>query len=144
MGIAKLEGSAKLKNILFRIKNKPVFYFPYLRFPINQERAPGFLTPDFGRSSVLGIFLENTFYWPIHEWSDLTFPIDYYEKKGIGAGVEYRYALTNQDVGRLRAYGLKDSHQKKSRGDFSLQLQQNLPLKTRGIAEVSVVSDNEY
>ncbi len=143
-GTIDLDGSAKLKNIVLRIKNKPVFFFPYLSFPINQERAPGFLTPDFGRSSVLGIFLENTLYWPIREWSDLKFPIDYYEKKGIGTGVEYRYALTNQDFGRLRAYGLKDRHQKKSRGDFSFHFQQNLPLKTRGIADVSVVSDNEY
>jgi len=143
-GTIDLDGSAKLKNIVLRIKNKPVFFFPYLSFPINQESASGFLTPDFGQSSVLGIFLENTLYWPIREWSDLKFPIDYYEKKGIGAGFEYRYALTNQDVGRIRAYGLKDRHQKKTRGDFSLQVQQNLPLKTTGIADVSVVSDNEY
>ena len=112
-GTIDLDGSAELKNILFRIKNKPVFFFPYIRFPIMQESAPGFLTPDFGRSSVLGIFLENSFYWPIREWSDLTFPVDYYEKKGSGAGVEYRYALTNQDFGHLRVYGLKDRHQKK-------------------------------
>ena len=143
-GAIDLDGSARLKNIALRLKNKPIFFFPYLSFPINQERAPGFLTPDFGRSSALGVFLENTLYWPIHEWTDLTFPIDYYEKKGIGAGFEYRYALTNQDFGCLRAYGLNDRQQKKGRGDFSLQCQQTFPVKTRGIADITVLSDNDY
>jgi lipopolysaccharide assembly outer membrane protein LptD (OstA) len=143
-GTVELDRSAKLKNIILRVKDTPVFYFPYFWFPINQERATGFLTPDFGQSNKLGSYIQNYFYWPVRDWADFGFPLDYFEKKGIGTGLEYRYALTESDVGRIRAYGIYDKQQERGRGDLSLQLQQNFTSHIRGVADVTTISDDDY
>ena len=126
------------------VKDTPVFYFPYFWFPMNQDRAPGFLTPNFGRSSELGYYVQNYFYWPVRDWSDLGIPLDYYEKRGIGTGLEYRYALTGSDSGRLLAYGIYDEQADRARGDFSMQLQQSFTSYARGVADVAVLSDDDY
>jgi|GEM_PF-3400477 len=136
--------SAMLRNITFRIKDTPVFYFPYFWFPINQEKAPGFLIPDFGRSSELGSFVQNYFYLPLCDWTDLGFPIDYFEKRGVGAGLEYRYCLTRSDFGRLRAYGIYDRQKGQRRAEATLQVQQRVASHTRAVAEVNALSDDDY
>ncbi|MGA1874697.1 MAG: LPS-assembly protein LptD [bacterium] len=143
-GTVHLDHSATLKNISFLIKGKPVFLFPYLRFPIQREKAAGFLTPDFGRSSVSGIYIGNYFYWPLRDWTDLGLPIDYYEKRGIGAGLEYRYALTDMNRGYLRIYGISDHLKNKERGDASLQLQHFFSQQTRASIDAAALSDRDY
>jgi len=143
-GMVELDKSAKLKNVTLQVKDTPVFYFPYFWFPINQEKAPGFLIPDFGHSSGLGYYIQNYFYWPVRDWADIGFPIDYFEKRGIGTGLEYRYALTESNVGRMRAYGIYDKQEERGRGDLSLQLQQNFASHTRGVADVTAISDDDY
>ncbi|MCK5667507.1 MAG: LPS-assembly protein LptD, partial [Gammaproteobacteria bacterium] len=39
-------GSAK--NVVLKIKNVPVFYSPYMSFPLSDKRKTGFLTPGLG------------------------------------------------------------------------------------------------
>lgn len=143
-GDVEIGHSAMLRNIFFRVKDTPVLYLPYFWFPINQEKAPGFLTPDFGRSSGLGVFVQNYFYLPLRDWTDLGFPIDYYETRGVGTGLEYRYSLTGSDFGRLRLYGIYDRHRGRQRGDASLQFQQVFASRVRAVADVHAMSDDDY
>ncbi|MEW5801356.1 MAG: LPS assembly protein LptD [bacterium] len=143
-GTVELGQSAKMKNIVFRVKDTPLLYLPYFWFPVNQEKAAGFLTPDLGQSSGLGYYIQNYFYWPIRDWTDILFPLDYYEKRGVGAGLEYRYALSESDFGHLRAYGIWDRQESRQRGDVSLQLQQSFAVHSRGVADVTAMSDDDY
>jgi LPS-assembly protein len=51
----------------------PVFWTPYLSMPDpSAPRQSGFLTPSFGASRRLGVFLETPYYWAIDESQDLT------------------------------------------------------------------------
>ncbi len=143
-GTVQLGQSIKLRNVSFKVKNKPIFLFPYFSFPINQDRAAGFLIPDFGHSDNYGTFIENYFYWPIRSWIDLGFPVDFYEKRGSGGGLELRYALSKKDSGNLRIYGIYDKEERKKRGDISLQLQQNVPSNIRAVVDSVLVSDDGY
>ena len=44
------------KNAVFKIKSVPVFYLPYLYYPIREDqRSTGFLFPHFGHSSYQGL-----------------------------------------------------------------------------------------
>jgi len=63
-------GSAK--NIVLRIKNVPVFYSPYMSFPLSKKRKTGFLTPSAGNSNRNGFEARTPFYWNIAPQMDAT------------------------------------------------------------------------
>ena len=93
-----------LWNALLTIKKIPVFYWPYLRYPLNRERATGFLMPQVGYSGVKGTFFGESFYWAMARNMDATFDADYYSNKGVGGGVEYRYLFNGGTGGEARVY----------------------------------------
>ncbi len=101
-GKIKKEKYVALSNAVFHIKNIPVFYIPYLRYPIQKDgRATGFLIPNVGSSSLRGFFLQNAFFWNISRNLDLTLNHEYYGKLGQGLGQELRY-LFPKASGTLR------------------------------------------
>jgi hypothetical protein len=91
-------------NSVFRIKKVPVFYMPYFRYPLNQERSTGFLIPQIGYSGVKGFILGESFYWAIARNMDATVNADYYSSKGVGGGLEYRYLFGDGTGGEARVY----------------------------------------
>jgi LPS-assembly protein len=94
----------KMWNFVLRIKNIPVLYLPYLKYPLNQERATGFLMPRIGYSAQKGFSLTQQFYLTLARNIDATFSLDYYSTKGFGGGVEYRYLFADGSGGKLNAY----------------------------------------
>lgn len=106
-GKIKKEKYIEMTDVLFRIKNIPVFYLPYLRYPIQKDgRATGLLIPGLGSSSLRGFFLQNSFFWAIKPNLDMTFGLDYFAKLGIGASDELRY-LFRHASGSARFYYFK-------------------------------------
>ncbi|MCX6566563.1 MAG: LPS assembly protein LptD [Candidatus Aminicenantes bacterium] len=91
-------------NPVLRIKDVPVLYLPYLKYPLHQDRATGFLFPRIGYSGRKGFTLSQQFYWAIARNMDATFSLDYYAAKGVGAGIEYRYVFAGGMGGQLNAY----------------------------------------
>jgi lipopolysaccharide assembly outer membrane protein LptD (OstA) len=95
-GKIKKEKYIEMKNVLFKIKKVPVFYLPYLRYPIDEDgRSTGFLLPVAGKSTSGGVYLLNAFYWAIKPNVDLTLGFDYYSRAGQGISQEFRYLLRN-------------------------------------------------
>jgi lipopolysaccharide assembly outer membrane protein LptD (OstA) len=91
-------------NSVFRIKKVPIFYWPYFRYPLDRERASGFLMPQLGYSGVKGFFFGESFYWAIARNMDATFNLDTYSHKGYGGGLEYRYLFNGGTGGEARIY----------------------------------------
>ena len=103
-GKIKKDKYIELRDVWLRIKEFPVFYLPYLRYPIAKDgRATGLLFPHFGNSSLRGFFLLNSLYWDIRPNLDTTFTVDYYSKLGVGLGDEFRY-LFPKATGSLKFY----------------------------------------
>ena len=103
-GKIKKDKYIEMRDVWLRIKEFPVFYLPYLRYPIAKDgRATGLLFPHFGNSSLRGFFLLNSIYWDIRPNLDTTFTVDYYSKLGVGLGDEFRY-LFPKATGSLRFY----------------------------------------
>jgi LPS-assembly protein len=75
----------------FRARELPVFYFPYVWISIEDERSTGFLSPDVGYRSSMGVTYGQPFFWAISENRDATFTLDVYGDRGIGESMEYRY-----------------------------------------------------
>ena len=82
-------GSAR--DIVLAFKDIPVFYFPYLSFPITDERQSGFLFPRQGYGSETGFDLAVPYYWNIAPNRDMTFTPRLMTARGILLGVEYRF-----------------------------------------------------
>jgi LPS-assembly protein len=91
-------------NPVLRIKDVPVLYLPYLKYPLHRDRATGFLIPRIGYSGRKGFALSQQFYWTIARNMDATFSLDYYSSKGAGGGIEYRYLFPGGSGGQLNAF----------------------------------------
>ncbi len=88
----------------------PVFYFPYLQFPVKNERTTGFLYPSYSSSSSNGIGLNIPFYWNIAPNQDATLTARYMSLRGWMSQLEYRYMTSPTDKGIL--YGEYLGHDK--------------------------------
>ena len=62
--------------------------------PLKRERQSGLLAPKLGINSRDGFFIQPRFYWAINESQDMTFVVDYLEKRGLRPNWEYRYLLS--------------------------------------------------
>ena len=98
---------AILRNAVMHVKDVPIFYLPFLYYPIqDDDRATGFLLPTYGRSTYQGQSVSNMFFWAISRSQDLSVMHDWYTATGQGYGTEYRWVSTPTSSGNLRAYRL--------------------------------------
>ena len=86
-----VEGWGKAKNVMLRIKNVPVFYSPYLSFPLEDKRKTGFLTPVFGETNKNGFQARTPFYWNIAPHMDATLTPRLLTKRGFLLIGEFRH-----------------------------------------------------
>ncbi len=78
-----------------KVKGIPVFYFPYLNFPINAQRKSGILMPAVSESGRNGLDIGLPIYWNITEQADATFRPRSIQNRGNQLGTEFRYLTTN-------------------------------------------------
>jgi LPS-assembly protein len=82
-------GSAR--NAVLRVKGVPVFYFPYVNFPISDKRKSGFLAPSYGSSNESGFDGSIPYYWNIAPNQDATITPRVMSDRGVMLGGQYRY-----------------------------------------------------
>ena len=122
--ILSLDEYAFLTNSLLKVKGVPVFYFPVFYYPINDEdRATGFLIPQYGMSTFRGQTLSNAFFWAINRSHDATVMHDWFSKTGQGMGAEYRYVVAPGSEGNLRTYLLDEDETTTQNADGTTSLQ---------------------
>lgn len=107
------------KHAVFYIKSVPVFYFPYIIFPGKRERQTGFLFPQFGWSKTKGVEADLFYYWAISPSQDATVDLDIQSKRGVGAGLDYRYLRSGNSSGNLGGYLIHDQNTRSFRGVLS-------------------------
>lgn len=85
------ENWGKARNVVLRIKDIPVFYTPYMSFPLSDERKSGFLAPSYGNTNRHGFQIRTPYYWNISPNMDATFTPRLLTNSGVMAMGEYRY-----------------------------------------------------
>jgi LPS-assembly protein len=95
----KDSGEGAARNAWLEFKGTPVFYSPYLNFPIDNRRLSGFLAPSFGNTQKGGFRLQAPYYWNIAPNYDATLRPRYLSNRGALLGGEFRY-LTEMAKGR--------------------------------------------
>lgn len=107
------------RNVVFYIKDVPVFYFPYIVFPVKRERQSGLLFPRFGWSEKKGAEVDLFYYWAISPSQEATIDLDIQTNRGVGAGLDYRYLRTRGSTGNLGGYLIYDQNTNNPRGFIS-------------------------
>ena len=78
-------------NTLFWFHDVPVFYLPYLNFPVKNQRKSGLLYPVIGWSSSDGILIKAPVYWNIAPNYDMTITPTLIGRRGLLMESEFRY-----------------------------------------------------
>lgn len=131
-------------NAILRIKDVPVFYLPYITYPLTDKRKTGVLFPGFKYSDTDGFSYTQPLYINISPNMDATITSNYMQNRGTKIAGEYRY-LFAIGSGNLQAEYLDDD---KIRGydrylyhwDHSVSFAKNWSFS----ATYNHVSDDDY
>ncbi|MGE8476879.1 MAG: LPS-assembly protein LptD [Pseudomonas shirazensis] len=111
-------GFGTATNVTLRVKDFPVFYTPYIYFPIDDRRQSGFLPPSFSSSSDTGFMLVTPYYFNLAPNYDATLYPRYMAKRGMMVEGEFRY-LTKSSEGQFGGAYLNDeSNDREKQTDY--------------------------
>ncbi len=107
--VVDVGGNAQVYRSSFRIRDVPVFYFPFAAFPTERlGRKSGFLIPSFGRSSTKGTILGDAAYWAINRSMDATAGAEYYSQRGWAQRGQFRARPSDDSYVNLTYFGVID------------------------------------
>ena len=136
------EGVAR--HVTMRFKDVPIFYTPYISFPLGDERKSGVLPPSLGHSGSNGFEAEVPYYFNLAPNYDLTVTPGLLTARGVQLAEDFRY-LTSGSHGQLDATFLpndKQQHDNRSYVRYTdiTDIQHGL----RFDADIASVSDTNY
>lgn len=123
----------------------PVFYLPYLDFPISDERKSGFLMPRIGESSKRGLEVAAPYYFNLAPNYDATVTPQIMSERGLQLQTEFRY-VTPHSEGKLELEALPDDRLANGddRSAVTYQHKQVFNSLWSGKIDVRHVSDDNY
>jgi LPS-assembly protein len=131
-------------HVTMRFKDVPVFYTPYISFPLGDERKSGLLFPSFGHSGSNGFDVEVPYYLNLAPNYDLTLTPGVLTARGEQLSENFRY-LTAHSHGQVDATFLpndKQLHENRSYLHYTdiTDIQHGLRFDT----DITNVSDSNY
>lgn len=137
-------GVGTARNIRLSFMRVPFFYFPYLSFPIDDQRKTGLLPPSYAHSDENGTEVSLPFYINIAPQFDATLEPRYISKRGTMIKSEARY-LNPIGHGQLNLEYLPDDDIA-SRNRTLVNFQDRSRYSTQLSSSISIahVSDTEY
>jgi LPS-assembly protein len=140
----KSTGRGAAKNAWVEFKGIPVFYSPYLSFPMDDRRKSGFLAPVFGKTQQGGFNFSAPFYWNIAPNYDATLRPRYYTNRGALMAGDFRY-LTEKSKGLVSAeYMPDDTLENKPRYLATIKNNTRFTRNINSNLDLNYVSDREY
>lgn len=107
--VVEIDGYATLSHSTFQVRDQGVIYAPYMVLPAKTTRQSGLLKPDYGYSSLHGVYATIPWFWVIDKSRDVTFYATWMEHTGFMPAVEYRSHTTDRDKTWLALDFLTDS-----------------------------------
>ena len=131
-------------HVTMRFKDVPIFYTPYISFPLGDERKSGVLFPSLGHSGSNGFDAEVPYYFNLAPNYDLTFTPGVLTARGVQLTEDFRY-LTASSHGQLDATFLpndKQQHDDRSYTRYTdvTDIKHGLRFDT----DIAAVSDTNY
>jgi len=142
----RMVGTAR--NATVRFFGAPIFWAPWIEFPLSNERKSGFLVPTAGSSDARGIEFAQPYYFNLAPNYDATVTPRIMSKRGLQIGGQFRYLFGQenwQNAGEIDAQVLPDDRQTDStRYALVWRHQQQMPNGFGGYLDLNKVSDDTY
>jgi LPS-assembly protein len=146
------EGFGSARHVRLEVLDTPVFYWPYITFPIDDRRKTGFLYPQFGSSSAgSGGYLALPYYLNLAPHYDATLTPQYIHGRGLFTEVEGRYlSRFGESVLQLGYIDNDSAFKADNPGEGGDRWALDFTTRARfgggwtGYGDYSVVSDQDY
>jgi LPS-assembly protein len=132
------------KHAVIEFMHVPVFYSPYLRFPLTEERQSGFLAPHFGHTSKSGYLLSVPYYFNLASNYDDTLTARLLTDRGLQALNEFRYLGANYQGDLNLAYLADDRKTDTDREALFFRHSHSLSPRWSLSTDIQWVSDANY
>lgn len=100
---------AMARHTIFRLKRIPLIYLPYFFRPLGRNpRQSGFLTPNFGHTTIRGWMYGGGYYWAINRSYDLTTQLQYFTIRGPAETIDFRGKPTENSDFNFSYYAVQD------------------------------------
>ena len=143
-------GTGTARNVRLRIMDWPVFYLPWITFPIDDRRKSGFLTPSFGSSNT-GTFASTPYYFNLAPHYDMTYTPRFVSGRGLLSELEGRYlgpyGPSQLELGFINnddEFASQDPGNDPTRWAVRFDNRSVFSNNWRGTADVAAVSDDDY
>jgi LPS-assembly protein len=140
----RVDHTARMHSTVFKIKGVPVFYFPYLIFPLEKKtRSSGFIPFHTGSSTSKGRVFSEGYYQTLGKSADVLIYGDYFSLRGLAVGGIFKVRPNPETHFTLEAYGIKD---KLNQGGIQLHVDGESQLKDgwRAVARVNISSNFSF
>jgi LPS-assembly protein len=140
----RIDGAARLRNTVFKIKGIPVFYAPYFIVPLEKkQRSSGFIPFHTGTSTSKGRLFSEGYYQTLGPSADILLYGDYFTLRGLGVGGRFRTRPNPNTHFTVEAYGISD---KLNQGGVRLVVDGESLLKDdwRAVARVNITSNSIF
>jgi LPS-assembly protein len=104
----RIDHYARMWNLRLRALHVPVFYLPYMVWPVKRDRAAGLLLPKFGSTRDRGDVITEAFFLPLGDSADVTLFGEYYTKAGWGGGGEFELIPNRDGAAHVSGFYIQD------------------------------------
>lgn len=146
--VVEVDGYARVHNASMRAKRLPIFYTPYILWPVKSDRTSGLLIPNIGYSDRRGASVGLAYFQTLGRSYDTTFHLDLYSEQFFGIGDDFRYRPTEGTKGELIAFAIRDP-EKLANEEWRWKVEWNhettdLPAGMRGVVNFLDFSDFNF
>lgn len=143
-GDIRIDGTARLRNAVFKIKNVPILYVPYVVLPMEKKtRSSGLVPFHLGNSTSKGRSFRQGYYQTLGRSADLMVYGDYFSLRGLAVGGILRLRPNPNTRFWLQVYGI---HDKLDQGGVQLAVdaESRLNDEWRAVAKASIASNFSF
>ncbi len=134
------------RDATLHIKDVPVFYLPYISFPLSNKRKSGFLMPSGGYSKNRGFEITTPYYLNLAPNYDATLIPRLMTKRGLMLDSEFRY-LTETSNGKIVSEYLPNDREETNQSNrYFWQVKNTTKFNPQWTGEIyyNKVSDSRY
>jgi len=140
----RVDRTARLHHMLFKVKGVPLLYLPYLVVPMEKkERSSGFVPFHMGNSNSKGRVFSEGWFQTLGRSADATIYSDYFSLRGLAIGGIFRARPNPQTRVFVEAYGIND---KLNQGGAQVYVDavSRLPAAFRLVAHANVTTNFKF
>ena len=132
------------RDVKLEFLGVPIFYTPWITFPVGDQRKSGLLYPQVGGSSKNGTLVSVPYYWNLAPNYDATLVTRWYSSRGVRVDPEFRYLGDDTRTQVDAEYLFHDEDRGEARSLVQLRHVTRLAPRTRLLIDAANVSDPDY